>query len=96
MPRQVLGHASVASSPRDGEAVTVTFTFARHVRHHQLLDPVERQDLVARVLELLQQDHRDRVTVCSSVNASITWLPPTRPIPLSVPARPPNGRCASQ
>ena len=48
------------------------------------------------VLELLQQAHTDRVTVWSSVNVSITWLPPTRPIPLSVPARPPNGRCASQ
>src|SRR5580704_1104508 len=35
-------------------------------------------------------------TVCSSVNDCITCEPPTRPIPLSVPARPPNGRCASQ
>ena len=34
--------------------------------------------------------------VCSSVNECITCAPPTLPIPLSVPARPPNGRCASQ
>ena len=34
--------------------------------------------------------------VCSSVNDCMTCEPPTRPIPLSVPARPPNGRCASQ
>ena len=35
-------------------------------------------------------------TVCSSVNECITCAPPTRPIPLSDPARPPNGRWASQ
>ena len=35
-------------------------------------------------------------TVCSSVNDSIGAVPPTRPMPLAVPDRPPNGRCASQ
>jgi hypothetical protein len=34
--------------------------------------------------------------VCSSVKVCMTELPPTLPIPLSVPARPPNGRWASQ
>jgi hypothetical protein len=36
------------------------------------------------------------ITVCSSVNCSITCAPPTRPRPLCEPARPPNGRCDSQ
>jgi len=36
------------------------------------------------------------ITVCSSVNASIGCAPPTRPRPLSEPARPPNGRWLSQ
>ena len=35
-------------------------------------------------------------TVWSSVKACITCAPPTRPMPLPVPARPPKGRCASQ
>jgi len=36
------------------------------------------------------------ITVCSSVKASIGCAPPTRPSPLSEPARPPNGRWLSQ
>jgi hypothetical protein len=36
------------------------------------------------------------VTVCSSVKACMTWVPPTRPMPLSVPERPPKGRWLSQ
>jgi len=38
----------------------------------------------------------DTTTVWSSVNDSIGAAPPTRPIPLAVPERPPNGRCPSQ
>src|ERR1700756_4122527 len=37
----------------------------------------------------------ERTTVCSSVNDSIGAVPPTRPMPLAVPERPPNGRCPS-
>ena len=37
-----------------------------------------------------------RTTVCSSVKVAMTWLPPTRPVPEPVPARPPKGRWASQ
>ena len=38
----------------------------------------------------------ERTTVCSSVNVSIGAVPPTRPMPLAVPERPPNGRWLSQ
>ena len=38
----------------------------------------------------------DSTTVCSSVNDSIGAVPPTRPMPLWLPERPPNGRCVSQ
>jgi hypothetical protein len=38
----------------------------------------------------------DNTIVCNSVKVCITELPPTLPVPLSVPARPPKGRCASQ
>ena len=87
----------MTSSPLTGDAVTVTLTSRGTWREHPLLDPVEREDLVARVLEVAEERGQGvSVTVCSSVNASITCVPPTRPIPLSVPARPPNGRCASQ
>jgi peptidoglycan/LPS O-acetylase OafA/YrhL len=34
--------------------------------------------------------------VWSSVRRSSAWRPPTRPVPLSLPARPPNGRWFSQ
>ncbi len=40
--------------------------------------------------------HPAITTVCSSLNASSGAVPPTRPIPLAVPERPPNGRCVSQ
>ena len=94
LPRQPLDHGQRGVEPLGRRRRHGHLDLARHVREHLLLDPLDRQDLVARVLE--QRDQADSVTVCSSVKASITWLPPTRPMPLSVPARPPNGRCASQ
>jgi hypothetical protein len=40
--------------------------------------------------------HAVKITVRSSVNVSIGYRPPTRPMPLAVPAPPPNGRWLSQ
>ena len=94
LARQPLDHGQRGVEPLGRRRRHGHLDLARHVREHLLLDPVDRQDLVARVLE--QRDQAESVTVCSSVKVSITWLPPTRPMPLSVPARPPNGRCASQ
>ena len=42
------------------------------------------------------QLHAVKITVRSSVNVSIGYRPPTRPMPLAVPAPPPNGRWLSQ
>ncbi len=50
----------------------------------------------ARRLGAVAHGDSDTTTVCSSVKVCITCAPPTRPMPLPVPARPPNGRCASQ
>src|SRR5947207_4231159 len=42
------------------------------------------------------QLHAVKITLRSSVNVSIGYRPPTRPMPLAVPAPPPNGRWLSQ
>ena len=39
---------------------------------------------------------QESTTVCNSVKASIGAVPPTRPMPLAVPERPPKGRWLSQ
>ncbi len=69
------------------------------LREHAVLRedvvPLERRRLV-RCEEVRIGGHSERTTVFGSVNASSTWLPPTRPTPELFPERPPNGRWLSQ
>src|SRR5205823_10273986 len=83
------------------EAVQVHAVLARRVEVRRLPDPRVQQDLG--VLDDLRHClcpppvyPRFTTTVFSSVNVSIEKRPPTRPIPLCEPARPPNGRWLSQ
>jgi NAD(P)-dependent dehydrogenase (short-subunit alcohol dehydrogenase family) len=51
----------------------------------------------ARAYALTRRRPQPPITiVCSSVKRSNAWRPPMRPVPLSVPARPPKGRWFSQ